>query len=89
MELDDDLRDCVEWLRSHIDWDVDGDVQIDGTDPNDLTLGEMRGRREARIIARRRPAINADAFHRAYAIKSPLTACRLVARCRIPFFPSL
>jgi hypothetical protein len=28
MELDDDLRDCVEWLRSHIDWDVDGDVQM-------------------------------------------------------------
>ena len=28
MELDDDLHDCVEWLRTHLDFDVDGDVQM-------------------------------------------------------------
>lgn len=28
MELDDDLHDCVEWLRTHLDFDVDDDVQM-------------------------------------------------------------
>lgn len=28
MKLDDELHACVEWLRSHIDFDVDGDVQM-------------------------------------------------------------
>lgn len=28
MELDDELKTCVEWLRAHIDFDVDGNVQM-------------------------------------------------------------
>jgi mannosyl-oligosaccharide alpha-1,2-mannosidase len=28
MELDDELHACVEWLRTHLDFDVDGDVQM-------------------------------------------------------------
>ena len=28
MELDDELHACVEWLRAHVDFDVDGDVQM-------------------------------------------------------------
>jgi mannosyl-oligosaccharide alpha-1,2-mannosidase len=28
MELDDDVHDCVEWLRAHLDFDVDGVVQM-------------------------------------------------------------
>ncbi len=28
MGLDDELKVCVEWLRTHIDFDVDGDVQM-------------------------------------------------------------
>jgi mannosyl-oligosaccharide alpha-1,2-mannosidase len=28
MELDDELQACVSWLRSHLDFDVDGDVQM-------------------------------------------------------------
>jgi mannosyl-oligosaccharide alpha-1,2-mannosidase len=28
MELDDELHACVEWLRTHLDFDVDGNVQM-------------------------------------------------------------
>lgn len=28
MELDDELHACVEWLRTHVDFDVDGNVQM-------------------------------------------------------------
>src|SRR5215469_6635129 len=28
MELDDELHACVEWLRTHVDFDVNGDVQM-------------------------------------------------------------
>jgi hypothetical protein len=28
MELDDDLSACVSWLRAHLDFDVDGNVQM-------------------------------------------------------------
>ncbi|MGA7571412.1 MAG: glycoside hydrolase family 47 protein [Candidatus Aquilonibacter sp.] len=28
MELDDELRACVRWLQTHLDFDVDGDVQM-------------------------------------------------------------
>lgn len=28
MELDDELERCVRWLRSHLDFDVDGNVQM-------------------------------------------------------------
>lgn len=28
MELDDELEACLRWLRSHLDFDVDGDVQM-------------------------------------------------------------
>ncbi len=28
MELDDELEACVTWLRSHVDFDVDGNVQM-------------------------------------------------------------
>lgn len=27
MELDEELRDCVQWLRKHLSFDIDGDVQ--------------------------------------------------------------
>ncbi|MBV8637566.1 MAG: glycoside hydrolase family 47 protein [Candidatus Eremiobacteraeota bacterium] len=28
MELDDELHACVEWLRAHVDFDIDGNVQM-------------------------------------------------------------
>ena len=28
MELDDELKLCVDWLRTHIDFDIDGSMQM-------------------------------------------------------------